>query len=356
MKLGLVARADCRGLGHQTWEFHRAMQPDRTLVVDMGPLARGFPLHPEWYPDGRVTAFDGHRFPDDDDLKRFLDGLDVVFSAETPYDHRLCEWARDGGTAVVVQANPEFFGWATDPTRPTPTAFWNPTCWRTEHLPPGTEVVGVPVALDRFERLASPGDAAHKNDITTFLHVVGHSAMADRAGTRSVMMALRRVRCPMRVVFVTQDRRLPSFAHPRHVRVERRLGGVTDYWNLYDGADVLVAPRRYGGLCLPAQEAMAAGLAVVMTDVEPQRSTWPIVPVTARPAGSIRTQAGDVGLVQADPVALAAVMDSLAEDRELLRTHREASTAWAATHSWDAMKPEYSERLEALSVRAGRAG
>ena len=38
MKLGLIARADNTGLGMQTWEFYRAMKPEKTLVVDISAM------------------------------------------------------------------------------------------------------------------------------------------------------------------------------------------------------------------------------------------------------------------------------------------------------------------------------
>ena len=56
MKVGLFgARADDRGLGRLTHDFHTHMRPDRTLVVDMGPHARGFTQHFDRYPTATVV-------------------------------------------------------------------------------------------------------------------------------------------------------------------------------------------------------------------------------------------------------------------------------------------------------------
>ena len=41
MRVGLIARAEDRGLGVQTWEWSRGMRPDETLIVDMGELGGG---------------------------------------------------------------------------------------------------------------------------------------------------------------------------------------------------------------------------------------------------------------------------------------------------------------------------
>jgi hypothetical protein len=42
---------------------------------------------------------------------------------------------------------------------------------------------------------------------------------------------------------------------PANVTTDER----TDYWAVYDDVSLLLLPRRYGGLCLPMQEAAACG-------------------------------------------------------------------------------------------------
>jgi len=57
VKVGLIARADDRGLGIMCWEFHRAMRPHATLVVrEPGAEARGFQPHLDRYPDATVVC------------------------------------------------------------------------------------------------------------------------------------------------------------------------------------------------------------------------------------------------------------------------------------------------------------
>ena len=45
--------------------------------------------------------------------------------------------------------------------------------------------------------------------------------------------------------------------------------------DLYAGFDALLMPRRYGGLCLPMNEALFSGLPVFMTNVEPNNTILP---------------------------------------------------------------------------------
>lgn len=338
MRIGLVARAEDRGLGIQSWEFARAMQPARTLLVDMGELARGFPVHRDRYPDATVVHYDAGQLPEGQ-VREWLRGLDVVFSAETFYDWRLCRWAEEAGVASVCQLNPEFLRPVAElPARPT--RWWAPTTWRIDALPPGTEVVPVPVADDRF-----PFTVPERDGPVRVLHVVGHRAAADRNGTAVVLQAVARASGPMSVVLSTQDARIPLGRGRPAVVVTSRVGGLRDYWRLYEGFDVLVLPRRYGGLCLPVQEAMASGLAVVMSDTEPQRSTWPVRTVRTGLRSIINTPAGRVPLAQVDPRSLARELDHLANNPADLEEAQRRSLAWAESHRWSVMRPLYEERF-----------
>jgi len=127
---------------------------------------------------------------------------------------------------------------------------------------------------------------------------------------------------------------------------------VHDYWRAYDGMDALVLPRRYGGLCLPVQEAMAAGLAVVMTDCPPNPTMWPVLPVRARAKGELGTPSGPVKMWEADERLLGAQLDALAADRGALHEAQAASRAWAVAHSWEALLPMYREELALACDRA----
>jgi len=128
------------------------------------------------------------------------------------------------------------------------------------------------------------------------------------------------------------------------------LGGTGDHWSLYDDADVLVMPRRYGGLSLPVQEAMAAGLAVVMTDCDPNPATWPICPVSSRPGTTIRTPGGPVRIHDPDPADIAAIIDRLAGAPGELADLQAAARTWAQTHNWSALEPLYRAELERAAV------
>lgn len=292
MRVGLIARGEDRGLGIQTWEWSRAMRPDATLLVDMGQLGGGFPLHHGRYSSSTmVAAFDGVKFRDKQLVRTWLEQIDVAYTAETFYDTRLPGWCEEHGVRLAVHINPEFWKWQREARAWPAMRWWAPTAWRLDHLPVTTNVVPVPVPLDRWPV------PAPERDEPVFVHVVGHRAAADRNGTSLLLAAVQRINVPFRLRLITQgDRPMHPPRVASCVTVEQHTMGVEDYWRLYEDADVLVMPRRYGGLCLPANEAAGAGLALVMTDCSPN-TRWPIVPVRSRTTSHMDTPAGSPSYV-----------------------------------------------------------
>jgi hypothetical protein len=332
VKLGVIARMEAgRGLANQTWEVCRHLDPERVLLVDPGRDGR-FTQHPERFArwDTTTVRWQGGRL-DERTVRRWLRGLDVVYSAETPYDLRLPQWAAEAGCGVVVQANPEFLS-PTDAK--AAVTWWVATPWRIKHLPARTRVVPMPAADPPFTH--QPGDRVR------FLHTAGWPAVADRNGTGVFAEAARMTTVGAEFVIRGQH---PSVAacQRRGMRVEQRC--VADYWDNYRDADVLVLPRRFGGLCLPAIEAMAVGLPVVMSDCSPNE-VWPGPRVPATTTATVATRSGSISLHDTDPHVLAATMDDLAANPELVDKLRAEATEWAAANSWDALKPLWLEALE----------
>jgi glycosyltransferase involved in cell wall biosynthesis len=354
VRIGLLARSENRGLGIQSLEFFRRLPVNDVLIVDMGELARGFARHDERYLNvaserGGVTVgvaeYRNGFFVDEALVRDWLHGLDVVFSVETLYDPRFHLWANEARVATVIQLNPEFI----KPDVFEPTAWWAPTTWRLDQLPAGTRLVPVPVSLDRF----TVGAQVPDDQPMRVLHVVGHRAASDRNGTQLFQQSLRYLQHQIHARIITQDERLLPFRPRPKATCEVVLNGVVDYWSLYENADVLVLPRRYGGLSLVVQEAAASGLALVLTDCSPNE-TWPSLRVRARPRGGLRAPVGHVQLWECMPRTLAETIDRLSEDRVLLKEQREAARAWADDHSWERLAPLYMKELaRAANLAAG---
>lgn len=305
MKLGVIARADDRGLGNQTWEVCRHLHPDRVLVIRApGSERQGFPVHLDRFPGATVVTVDERHWTlPEQPVRDWLDGLDVIYTAETLYDPRIADWARDQHVATVIHANPEWYREGAQ----NPTAWWSATRWRAEHLPADTRLVPMPVPTDRWPT-PRPGD--------TVLHVGGKAAANDRNGSHLAR------------------------AHvDSHSDQDRRP--IANYWEIYEGHGILVLPRRYGGLCLPVIEACGAGLVPIMPDVDPN-GMWPIVPVPATRTGSFTMMGGTIDLHDVDPTALDAAIQ---HTRDHLNELRQDVTAWVDRNSWDALTARWLDEL-----------
>ena len=337
MRVGLVGRSDARGLGHISREFFRNMRPARTLIVE--PTGSGHASNRSWYPstDTERVAHVGWstanpRFPDGP-FRRWLADLDVVYGAETFYDPRFVEFAQEAGVATVLHVNPEFYRRGVSDQA---TAVWNQSPWLHDRLRADAEVVPVPVATDRF-----PTRQVNLTRPLRVLHIAGNVAAHDRNGTTAAVAAMRG----------TQGVEFTVLSQRRIAGVEtRRAAG--DYWDMYTGHDVLVMPRRYAGQSLPVQEALAAGLAVIMPDCPPNDWWTPVIRVTATAAGTVETPGGEVPVHDTDVGALTDAVQRLADDRDALSEARSAGLAWARENSWTALRPFYEDALR--SARSER--
>lgn len=332
MKVGLIARAEDRGLGSLSRDFYRNMQPDKTLVVvPRGVRRNGLESHLDWYPDATVAHFDGQL--NGSTCTDWLDGLDVVISFETFYDWRLCHWARERGVATVCQAMPE---WWRPRWRDQPTAWWAPTSWRLDQLPAGTRHIPIPMtAPEREPRTLRP---------FRWLHVAGAQTEADRNGTLAVVAADRLLKERQQIVVRTQS---PLDVKGDHIRVAYE--SLPSRWSLYDDVDAVVMPRRYAGLSLPVLEALATGLPVVMTDCSPQNTDWPVETVPVRLGEPVAMLGGAIHTYDADPAELAATMDRWATDPDHVARVAARSAAYAAGNTWAQRAPAITAELERVA-------
>lgn len=338
MRWGLIARSETdRGLGIQTLAMHENLQPDKTLVVVV-PKS-GFASHPENYPDSPTVTLrieHGLGVLDEQTVRDWWADLDVVVSVETLYDWRLVEWAKADGVRTVVHGNPEF--WKAD--NPQPDVWWWPTRWRLASLPDGP-VVPVPVDDDIPFTAADPDTPGNLRA----LHIAGNGAMADRNGTLICFTAMRSVPTGVQLDVYTQAQTPVA----RNLRI-RTLQPVENRWTMYKNRHVLVIPRRYGGLCLPVNEAMASGLMVMMSDCIPN-TQWPILPLSSDPSKVVNMQTGPVQTFDVAPNLVANMLKHYAINRDGVRIYQERSRAWADANRWSNLKQRYYDEITSASLK-----
>lgn len=346
MVIGALVRTEERGLGVQSRKFVKHIGASPLVISIPNASENVCPEDLSLYPDAPVARVAPGWQLDPRVVRPWLETIDVLWSAETFYSEDVTRWCRELGVRSVVHANPEFvsdrYGIGS------PDLWWSATSWRLSSMPAGTRVVPWPCEP---ARQVAPHDGPAR-----FVHVEGRRALADRNGTLTVIAAVRHLREPCSLRIVTQEPDLPSRIRvPSHVDVQVVTGGVARPADLYRDVDVLVSPRRYGGLHLPAGEAMARGMAAVMSACPPNMDAWPVVPVECYPGPMVPCAAGLVESWDVPPEALAAAMDSLA-DPVVRRVAQERARVWAVENSWDVWRDRYRELLgtSPADVRASR--
>lgn len=357
MRIGLIARADNTGLGMQTYEFYKHMAPVKTMVIDISMFNKN-KQYPERYPDGQFI----YGFPSDQEVLDFLEGLDVVFVAEAPYNFKLYSFAKEKGVKVAVQYNYEFFDWFADPDKPTPDMLIAPSMWHYDQVEEFARERGIqhvylhcPVATEKlpFRQIT---------EARTFLHIAGRSAAHDRNGTKLVIQASKLLETPAKIILHFQGEQGLSHQATTTLEEYKRLawfeGGkrlqireqdFNHYEDIYSEGDVLLLPRRYGGNCLPLNEALSVGMPAIMTDVSPNNYFLPrewLVPAHVESQFTPRTV---IDIHSCDPKALAEKIDEFYRmDEEAMEHANYKALDIAESISWETLGGMYYQALEAL--------
>ncbi|HEY5727613.1 MAG TPA: glycosyltransferase [Acidimicrobiia bacterium] len=332
-RVGLIARATDSGLGYLSLDFHRHFEPDETLViVDADPRYQD---HLDWFPGAATMPY--LRF-DQPRLEAWMADLDVVMCYETFYQLETLRAARSTGTRTVLMGMPELTrrdtarGYLGDPD----LYVW-PTTWLMHELP--GEYLPIPVTPQ------PECNRGRRSDALSILHVVGQPALADRNGTDIFLTALRMVPAEIDVRICAADiSRLDLTKIPDNVHIDL-WGNVPNRYLMYNDCDLLVLPRRYGGLSLPVLEAMSCGLAVMMPDCPPQSTDWPILSIPCLNDGVQKCPAGWVPRHFTAPGEVAARIEQVAYDRNLVDKAAEAARSWTRANSWSALAPAYTRAL-----------
>lgn len=348
MRVGLLAYSTDTGLGHQTLEFYRHMQPAKTLVCDLRRY-NGMDTHHERYPDAKIVR----GIPDCNAMDWLTDDVDAVFVAETPLNFCLFEKAKAKGVVAIQQYNFEFLDFFRHPDWEAPGILAAPTNWNIDKVRAldKAPVVDWPVPVNRelipFRKI---------DRCKMFVHVVGRPAVHDRNGTIAFLEAAKKCgdRFKYRVYVQTPiDARAIEYFEPVRRALEAAQATIDleviydtkNYRDIYSEGDVLVMPRKYGGLCLPMQEALSAGMPVIMTDIEPNNSRLPKEwLVKANHKGTFFAHV-DLDYYEADINYLTFAMMQFASGEFMAKANIMANDI-AEGLSWEKLKPVYESLIE----------
>lgn len=329
--LTLIVRCDQGGLANQTKQLYDRLKPATTIVVHVDP-PRG-EEHVDWYPDAihvEHSRLNAHL------LSALVRPGNTLLTCETFY----CDVTSLTGVNKVVVANAELY----DESEIAADRIIAPTVWELGRMPAGVTVLPhpQPKAPQSHFRIRS-GEARR------FLHMAA-PAMLDRNGTQTLLQAAKLMK--ESVTFVMRAANTPSpVGVPtwkiRNVTIEWDDTAVTDWWENYPvECDALVIPRRYGGQCLPAQEAAACGMPNVMPDLCPQ-DEWPGQRFPAGSSQEARMKGGNFNVYYPDPVDVAATLDAMASGEVDLEHESIEAARWSHEIHWSSIGPRWEDFLSA---------
>lgn len=321
IRLGVIVRTDNTGLGYQTRNYQQMLNPEKVLFISQGDDIPSFA-----------------RFED------FFKGLDVVLTAETPYTYEAWNWARMAGVKTICQPNWEFFDGLVQPNMPHPDQYIMPSYWHLDdfkQLFPNTIYLPPPLAPKDFIKARDINMA--RTGKRRFVHIVGNGAIYDRNGWANLRDALKFTKADFELVVYSQVE-ITGIADPR---VKYHIFNIENQEDLYTDFDALILPRRYGGLCLPMNEALMAGLPVVMPDISPNNKVLPsdwLLPAYVSDHFEGRST---IDVYTTNPQALAAKLDALCELPDYkIRNQKHRAFKIAYNNYSDAiLKPKYEELL-----------
>lgn len=344
-KIGLFgARSTNSGLGVQSHEFYRVLNPLATVVVDFFYMDQKA-VFPSRFSGPGVTTVKG--VPKNQFVDQWLDEVQpsVVFCMETPYNYYLFDACRQRKIPTVLQYNFEWLDYTLNPALTLPDVLLAPSSWNIDLVQERygklcqVKFMPVPVNTD-----VMPGRKI--TQCKHFIHVAGYQLYQDRNGTEAVLDAIPHLRHDINVTIYSQHK----LAAPKDPRVKIVNHNWDNYWDLYHDGDCLLLPRRYGGLCLPTNEAMAAGMLVVMPECPPNIGyIHPMCLFEVDHMVTVEARCGPFKKALFHPEVLAEKMNQLASFRpEVIQ--RLADDNFARAASWDSYKDVYLEFLSSVKV------
>lgn len=339
MRLGIIARADKTGLGNQTKELVDMLKPDKVLLIDSSHF-NGNKQYLEWY-EGYDVQVTQAGFMSNMEVTKFLNSVDVIISCEIFYNKRLAALAFRKNIKTILQYNYEFFEYFVVDGMRLPTVLLAPSVWNMDimekafghkseliHLPP-------PTTPSIFES-AKQNNMSKKHK--RILHVAGKRANSDRNGTDIVVEMLKYSKADYELVVKVQGNYNPKCDDPRLTIDNSNPDNRAD---LYSGFDLMVLPRKYGGLCLPMNEALLSGLPVIMTNISPNNSVLPPEWLVEASWSAKLEFKGLTDVYETDPQKLAELIDRFVNEYDIAEQKQKAFDIGYNNFSPDVLKDKY---------------
>lgn len=250
------------------------LKPDVLFLVNSKDF-NGAEQHDEMYEGFTIQKSFG--WPTNLECARFMNsGITHMITAETAYNPKMYEIAKRKGIKTFTQLNWEFLDHINNRHQPSPFMWLMPSYWFLEEMQsmyPNTIYLPPPIFMNDFK--AARDVNLESKDERRFVHIVGKVASHDRNGTLDLIHSLKYSQARFKLIIRSQ------FDLPEYMeicddpRVVFEIGNIKEKVDMYKGFDLMIMPRRYGGLCLPMNEALCSALPVLMPDISPNNRVLP---------------------------------------------------------------------------------
>ncbi len=183
-------------------------------------------------------------------------------------------------------------------------------------------------------------------EIKTLFHIIGRPTANDRNGTLQFVELSKRLPDYNYIAYLQPPTDYRAKEYFREVDIALKssnvkvITNVPNYEDLYSEGDLLILPRKYGGLCLPMQEALSCGIPVIMTDVSPNRDLLPAEWLCQSSLQGSFFAHRDIDFYKADVDSLKSIVENL----DIVEANKKANEI-AEKLSWENMKDEYNRVL-----------
>lgn len=345
--LGIIVRSDLgSGLQSQTYSLTRLLKPSRVMIVNSTSF-NGNDQHDYLYDGFEVQKTMG--WPTNLECARFMKGLTHVLTSETAYNPKIYDLARLHGVKVFTQPNWEFLDHINNRRMLGPSKWLMPSLWKNEDMRllfSNVEYLPPPIFMNDFKKARDKN--LSRSGKKRFVHIMGKAASHDRNGTFDLIDALKYSTSSFDLVIKSQFE-VPEYTSlVNDQRVSFDIQNVEDPEDLYKGFDAMIMPRRYGGLCLPMNEALSSALPVIMPDISPNNLILPkdwLVPASVDGSFMARTR---IEIHKSDHIFLGKLLDRLCiiEDRELEINKLRAYEIAYDNYSSDLLRDRYKKVMD----------
>jgi hypothetical protein len=324
ISIGLVGRDNDKGLGLLTEEYRKRLNVTKVLVKNCPASHRRKRICPK--PDTRYVN------NPDRAAARWVRGFDTLFVLEFAVHPNLFLQARRQGIYSVLKVNYEFL---PESLPELPDLFMCSSSLNMEMTPYENKLL-IPDPVD-----TNGIPFRQRTRAITFVHNAGRFGTQFANCTPEVLAAIPLVKNP-NVRFIVRSQKEITFKvdDPR-IRYE---GAVSDYRELYTEGDVFVMPQKFRATSLPIQEAMAAGMPVMTTDMQPFNEFCPFLlkPDSQQVLTGLPLRRSVVSHLVA-PKTIATAIDSIAESN--IESYSCLAREYANSISWDVLIPRITDIL-----------